>query len=201
MEFILLGFCVILLTLYGSKAYRMHKGYAQELSSALFPSYLEYFFRNAIRHDCSTSSLLKSKLGTHRIAYAVLQNSEHQVTSRFVILFYNKGIACIRYLDPKGMLKGKEADKHWTIQREEKLYRIQNPMLECKKYSSYLQKKVPNIHIEEYISCTNDTNITKVNAPIFHYDKLLDTLKARNLPYISEEAIVKSYETFNQKEA
>lgn len=200
MEFILLGFCAILLTLYGSKAYRMHKGYAQELSSALFASYLEYFFRSAIRHDCSTSSLVKSKLGTHRIAYAVLQNSEHQITSRIVILFYNKGIACISYLDPKGTLKGKEADKHWTIQREDKLFRIPNPMLECKKYSSYLHKKVPDIHIEEYIACTMDTNITKVSAPIFHYDELLDALKAMNLPYISEEAIVKGYEVFQQKE-
>lgn len=200
MGIVILGFAIILLSLYGSKAYMMHKGYKNELYSALFGSYLEYFFRNAIRKDCSTSSLLKSELGTNRMSFTTFQDREHKVTSRFVVIFYNKGIACISYLNPAGSLKGKADDKHWIINRGDKKYKIQNPMIECKKYADYFRKKFPELHVQEYIACTNDTNVDKVNTSIYYYKDMIDILKNINLPYISENEVVNNYIKFINKE-
>lgn len=192
MEFIILGFCIILIGLYGYKAVLLHRGYSTALYASLFSSFLEYFFRHAIRHDCSTSNLVTAALGTNRMSFTTIQNHNHQVTSRFVLLFYNKGIACISYLDSQGSVKGKLEDPHWMIQRGDQAYKIVNPMLECKQYAARISKLCPTMMVQEYVVCTNDTDLSKI-AGVYHYDEILAVLKAIHLPYIADDNILKEY--------
>lgn len=199
MEIIILGFCVILIGLYGSKAIMMHKGYNNQLYAVLFASYLEYFYRNIIRHDCSTSTLLKAKLGTHKMSFTTIQSHDGQLISHYVLLFYNKGIACISYLNPNGSIHGSMNEQHWTLHQNGKRFKFSNPMIECKLYSKRIKKLCPHVSVHEYIACPDACDIHGISGPIYHYSAIVDTLKAVNHPYISEELITSSYQDVSTK--
>lgn len=193
MQLVILGFSTILLTLYSTKAFMLHKTYKDSVYTVLFPSFLEYFFKVSIRKDCSSSFFLKQQIGTNHLTFATIQNSEHKITSQIAVVFYNKGIACISFLNPKGSLSGKTNDKHWRIDRDNKVYQIYNPLIECEKYSQRLQSFIPDVPVHNFIAISNDTDISRLKSKAYPFNELIDGLKEVNSLFISEEMIHETY--------
>lgn len=195
MEILFSTILASLLVIYGFKAYRLYPTYKNSIFQTLIPSFLEYFYRYVIRKDVSTSSYLKNQLGPHRMSFTTLQNNDHKVTSRFIILLYNKGIALISFFDPNGTLSGKEADKHWLIQRTNKIVKISNPMIESNKYIHLIQKKYPNFEITQYVAVSDSTDISKVKTDftVCHYCDILKVLQEANTHYVDEKTIIDAF--------
>ena len=200
MEVFLLSIITALLVVYGFKAYRLYPSYKHSIFPDLIPSFLEYFYRVTIRKDASTSSFLKSKIGTHRMTFTTLQNNDHKITSRFVILLYNKGIALISCLDPKGTVSGQANDKHWFIRRENQTVKIANPKIESDKYAILVKKKYPDLPLTQYVAVGNDSDISKVKCDfiVCHNNEMIRHLLEASTPYVEDEKIIEIFNNANK---
>lgn len=200
MEVLLMSIIVALLVVYGFKAYRLYPTYKNSIFQDLMPSFLEYFYRVTIRKDASTSSFLKDKLGTHRMTFTTLQNNDHKITSRFVIILYNKGIALISYLDPKGALSGQTNDKHWFIRREKQTVKIANPKIESDKYAILLKKKYPGLPLTQYVAVGNECDISKIKCDfiVCHNNEIIRHLLEAGTPYVEDGKIIEAFNSANK---
>lgn len=196
MEVVFSSILVVLIMIYGFKAYRLYPSYKNSIYQTMIPNFMEYFFKVVIRQDLSTSSYLKQKIGPHRMTFTTLQNNDHKITSRFVVLIYNKGLALISFLDPHGTLSGKGEEKHWFIRRETQTAKIANPIIESNKYILLLRKKYPDLEMRQYIAIANDSDISKVNAdyPVCHYEDIFRELSEANTHFIEESEIEAAFE-------
>lgn len=102
MHTVLYTIVIVLIIIYGFKAYQNYPSYKNSILPTLFPNYFEFFWRMFIRKDASNSSYLNKSIGNHKLSFATIENRQHQVTSKFVLFFYNKGITIVEYLDFSG---------------------------------------------------------------------------------------------------
>lgn len=195
MEVFFSSILAALLVVYGFKAFRLYPTYKNSIYQSLVPNFIEYFYRVTIRKDVSTSSYLKNQLGPHRMTFTTLQNQDHKITSRFVILLYNKGIALISFLDPNGSLAGKSEDKHWIIRRSNQTAKIANPKIESDKYLHFVKQKYPDFEITQYVAVSNDTDIHKVTTDfkVCHYSDIIKVLQEAPTHYVDEETIINAF--------
>lgn len=200
MEVFFASILAALLVIYGLKAYRLYPSYKKSIFPTLIPNFTEYFYRVEIRRDCSESSFLKDKIGPHKMTYATLQNNDHKVTSRFVILLYSKGIALISCLDPKGALSGQTNDKHWFIRRENQTVKIANPKIESDKYAVLTKKKYPNLPLTQYVAVTDDSDISKVKTDFItcHNEDIIRVLLESSASYVDEATIMEAFNNANK---
>lgn len=196
MEVILSTILIALLVAYGIRAYQYYPNYQNSIFKTLLPSYLEYFYRVAIRKDCSYSSHLQKYIGTHRMTYTTLQNSERKITSKFVVLIYSKGIALISCLNFNGIISGTDEDKHWFIRSENKLIKISNPIIESNKYVLLLQKKYPDLHIHQIVACDDELDISKLKCKftVCNDCNIIQILQESTGKFIDENTIIESFE-------
>lgn len=115
MHTVLYTIVIVLIIIYGFKAYQNYPSYKNSILPTLFPNYFEFFWRMFIRKDASNSSYLNKSIGNHKLSFATIENRQHQVTSKFVLFFYNKGIAIVEYLDYPGTYSGNDEDRSWII--------------------------------------------------------------------------------------
>ena len=193
MEIIAFGFLSILIIIYGIKGISLYKSYKDTILQDIFPNFIEYYFRNAIRNDCSTSSFLNNKLGKHRIHFTTIQGNNHDIAARFIIIIYNKGIACINYLNPHGEISGKEKDKYWIIKRENKAFRITNPEIETQKYIKRLLALTNFDAIIGYQTVPNNVDTSNIKGNVYHYNAIVSILQTVNLSYIDDKKIIELY--------
>lgn len=198
MEIIAIGFLSILIITYGIKGISLYKSYKSTILQDIFPNFIEYFFRNAIRNDCSTSSFLNNKLGKHRIHFTTIQGNSRDIAARFIIIVYNKGIACINYLNPHGEISGKGKDKYWIIKRENKTFRITNPEIETQRYIKRLLSLTNFDTIVGYQTVPNNVDTSNIKGTIYHYNDIVNILQTANLPYIDDKKIIELYNNLLQ---
>ena len=144
MHTVLYTIVIVLIIIYGFKAYQNYPSYKNSILPTLFPNYFEFFWRMFIRKDASNSSYLNKSIGNHKLSFATIENRQHQVTSKFVLFFYNKGITIVEYLDYPGTYSGNDEDRSWMIKNNNKKIRITNPIHElqtqtlCCKYTDVI---------------------------------------------------------------
>lgn len=203
MEEFLMGitlFFTLFLTIRALRLYRTYKG---SIYTVLFPSFLEYFFKYEVRKDCSKSSFLKSMIGTQRMLFSIVKNDKGEVTHRFVSIVYNKGIAMISFLSPKGQVKARRNEKYWTVRNDasDTEHRIISPEMALHEYRRRFEQLVPELNVQTYIAVGDNLDLNNIQAdmPVLHYSKIVNALKNAYAPFISEEMILLEFAKLTHK--
>lgn len=192
-------FLILFLTIRGIRLYSSYKG---SIYTALFPNFFEYFYKYEIQKDCSKSSYLKALIGTQRMLFSIAKNEKGEVTQRFVTIFYNKGVTIVAFLSPKGKLKARKGDRHWTVvPAKGKEYHILSPEAALNEYRRRVETLVPDLNVSTLIALGNEIDVSDIRSDVlfFHYDELVTALKEARQPFISESMILSEYEKFTKK--
>lgn len=193
---------IVLIIIYGFKAYQNYPFYKNSILPTLFPNYLEFFWRMFIRKDASNSSYLNKSIGNHKLSFATIENRQHQVTSKFVLFFYNKGITIVEYLDYSGTYSGNDKDRSWMIKNNNKKIRITNPIHELQTYKNRIQKMLDDVQISSVIAVTNDSEIDKIQTQTLccKYMDVITVLNNIQCDHnLNEDEIQNMFDSFNQK--
>lgn len=193
---------IVLIIIYGFKAYQNYPSYKNSILPTLFPNYLEFFWRMFIRKDASNSSYLNKSIGNHKLSFATIENRQHQVTSKFVLFFYNKGITIVEYLDYPGTYSGNDEDRSWMIKNNNKKIRITNPIHELQTYKNRIQKMFKDGQISSVIAIKDDSEIDKIQTQTLYckYKDVITTLNNIQCEHtLSESEIQNLFDSFNQK--
>lgn len=155
-----------------------------------------------IRKDASNSSYLNKSIGNHKLSFATIENRQHQVTSKFVLFFYNKGITIVEYLDYPGTYSGNDEDRSWIIKSNNKKIRITNPIHELQTYKNRIQKMFKDGQISSVIAVKDDSEIDKIQTQTLccKYKDVITTLNNIQCEHtLSESEIQNLFDSFNQK--
>lgn len=193
---------IVLIIIYGFKAYQNYPSYKNSIFPTLFPNYLEFFWRIFIRKDASNSSYLNKFIGIHKLSFATIENRQHQVTSKFVLFFYNKGITIVEYLDFSGTYSGNDEDRSWIIKSNNKKIRITNPVHELEKYENRIQNMFNDVQISSVIAISDDSQIDKIQTQTLccTYKDVITTLNNVQCEHnLNENEIQNMFNFFNQK--
>ena len=193
---------IVLIIIYGFKAYQNYPSYKNSILPTLFPNYLEFFWRIFIRKDASNSSYLNKFIGIHKLSFATIENRQHQVTSKFVLFFYNKGITIVEYLDFSGTYSGNDEDRSWIIKSNNKKIRITNPVHELEKYENRIQNMFNDVQISSVIAINDNSQIDKIQTQTLccTYKDVITTLNNIQCEHnLNENEIQNMFNFFNQK--
>ena len=193
---------IVLIIIYGFKAYQNYPSYKNSIFPTLFPNYLEFFWRIFIRKDASNSSYLNKFIGIHKLSFATIENRQHQVTSKFVLFFYNKGITIVEYLDFSGTYSGNDEDRSWIIKSNNKKIRITNPVHELEKYENRIQNMFNDVQISSVIAISDNSQIDKIQTQTLccTYKDVITTLNNIQCEHnLNENEIQNMFNFFNQK--
>lgn len=202
MHTVLYTIVIVLIIIYGFKAYQNYPSYKNSILPTLFPNYFEFFWRMFIRKDTSNSSYLNKSIGNHKLSFATIENRQHQVTSKFVLFFYNKGITIVEYLDYPGTYSGNDEDRSWIIKSNNKKIRITNPIHELQTYKNRIQKMFKDGQISSVIAIKDDSEIDKIQTQTLYckYKDVITTLNNIQCEHtLSESEIQNLFDSFNQK--
>lgn len=202
MHTVLYTIVIVLIIIYGFKAYQNYPSYKNSILPTLFPNYFEFFWRMFIRKDASNSSYLNKSIGNHKLSFTTIENRQHQVTSKFVLFFYNKGIAIVEYLDYLGTYSGNDEDRSWIIKSNNKKIRITNPIHELQTYKNRIQKMFKDGQISSVIAIKDDSEIDKIQTQTLYckYKDVITTLNNIQCEHtLSESEIQNLFDSFNQK--
>lgn len=202
MHTVLYTIVIVLIIIYGFKAYHNYPSYKNSILPTLFPNYFEFFWRMFIRKDASNSSYLNKSIGNHKLSFATIENRQHQVTSKFVLFFYNKGITIVEYLDYPGTYSGNDEDRSWIIKSNNKKIRITNPIHELQTYKNRIQKMFKDGQISSVIAIKDDSEIDKIQTQTLYckYKDVITTLNNIQCEHtLSESEIQNLFDSFNQK--
>lgn len=202
MHIVLYTIVIVLIIIYGFKAYQNYPSYKNSILPTLFPNYFEFFWRMFIRKDASNSSYLNKSIGNHKLSFATIENRQHQVTSKFVLFFYNKGITIVEYLDYPGTYSGNDEDRSWIIKSNNKKIRITNPIHELQTYKNRIQKMFKDGQISSVIAIKDDSEIDKIQTQTLYckYKDVITTLNNIQCEHtLSESEIQNLFDSFNQK--
>lgn len=202
MHIVLYTIVIVLIIIYGFKAYQNYPSYKNSILPTLFPNYFEFFWRMFIRKDASNSSYLNKSIGNHKLSFATIENRQHQVTSKFVLFFYNKGITIVEYLDYPGTYSGNDEDRSWIIKSNNKKIRITNPIHELQTYKNRIQKIFKDGQISSVIAIKDDSEIDKIQTQTLYckYKDVITTLNNIQCEHtLSESEIQNLFDSFNQK--
>lgn len=202
MHTVLYTIVIVLIIIYGFKAYQNYPSYKNSILPTLFPNYFEFFWRMFIRKDTSNSSYLNKSIGNHKLSFATIENRQHQVTSKFVLFFYNKGITIVEYLDYPGTYSGNDEDRSWIIKSNNKKIRITNPIHELQTYKNRIQKMFTDGQISSVIAIKDDSEIDKIQTQTLYckYKDVITTLNNIQCEHtLSESEIQNLFDSFNQK--
>lgn len=202
MHTVLYTIVIVLIIIYGFKAYQNYPSYKNSILPTLFPNYFEFFWRMFIRKDASNSSYLNKSIGNHKLSFATIENRQHQVTSKFVLFFYNKVIAIVEYLDYPGTYSGNDEDRSWIIKSNNKKIRITNPIHELQTYKNRIQKMFKDGQISSVIAIKDDSEIDKIQTQTLYckYKDVITTLNNIQCEHtLSESEIQNLFDSFNQK--
>lgn len=202
MHTVLYTIVIVLIIIYGFKAYQNYPSYKNSILPTLFPNYFEFFWRMFIRKDASNSSYLNKSIGNHKLSFATIENRQHQVTSKFVLFFYNKGITIVEYLDYPGTYSGNDEDRSWIIKSNNKKIRITNPIHELQTYKNRIQKMFKDGQISSVIAIKDDSEIDKIQTQTLYckYKDVITTLNNIQCEHtLSESEIQNLFDSFNQK--
>ena len=202
MHTVLYTIVIVLIIIYGFKAYQNYPSYKNSILPTLFPNYFEFFWRMFIRKDASNSSYLNKSIGNHKLSFATIENRQHQVTSKFVLFFYNKGITIVEYLDYPGTYSGNDEDRSWIIKSNNKKIRIPNPIHELQTYKNRIQKMFKDGQISSVIAVKDDSEIDKIQTQTlcYKYKDVITTLNNIQCEHtLSESEIQNLFDSFNQK--
>ena len=202
MHTVLYTIVIVLIIIYGFKAYQNYPSYKNSILPTLFPNYFEFFWRMFIRKDASNSSYLNKSIGNHKLSFATIENRQHQVTSKFVLFFYNKGITIVEYLDYPGTYSGNDEDCSWIIKSNNKKIRITNPIHELQTYKNRIQKMFKDGQISSVIAIKDDSEIDKIQTQTLYckYKDVITTLNNIQCEHtLSESEIQNLFDSFNQK--
>lgn len=202
MHIVLYTIVIVLIIIYGFKAYQNYPSYKNSILPTLFPNYFEFFWRMFIRKDVSNSSYLNKSIGNHKLSFATIENRQHQVTSKFVLFFYNKGITIVEYLDYPGTYSGNDEDRSWIIKSNNKKIRITNPIHELQTYKNRIQKMFKDGQISSVIAIKDDSEIDKIQTQTLYckYKDVITTLNNIQCEHtLSESEIQNLFDSFNQK--
>ena len=202
MHTVLYTIVIVLIIIYGFKAYQNYPSYKNSILPTLFPNYFEFFWRMFIRKDTSNSSYLNKSIGNHKLSFATIENRQHQVTSKFVLFFYNTGIAIVEYLDYPVTYSCNEEDSSWIIKSNNKKIRITNPIHELQTYKNRIQKMFKDGQISSVIAIKDDSEIDKIQTQTLYckYKDVITTLNNIQCEHtLSESEIQNLFDSFNQK--
>lgn len=202
MHTVLYTIVIVLIIIYGFKAYQNYSSYKNSILPTLFPNYFEFFWRMFIRKDTSNSSYLNKSIGNHKLSFATIENRQHQVTSKFVLFFYNKGITIVEYLDYHGTYSGNDEDRSWIIKSNNKKIRITNPIHELQTYKNRIQKMFKDGQISSVIAIKDDSEIDKIQTQTLYckYKDVITILNNIQCEHtLSESEIQNLFDSFNQK--
>jgi hypothetical protein len=202
MEEFLMGITLFFTLFLTIRAVRLYRTYRGSFYAVLFPSFLEYFFKYEVQKDCSKSSYLKSSIGTQRMLFSIVKNDKGAVTHRFVSIVYNKGVAMISFLSPKGQVKARKNEKYWTVRSDEAdEYRIVSPEMALDEYRRRFEQLIPDLNIQTYIAVGDILDISDIQAeiPVLHYSDVITALKNADAPFISEEMVLTEFAKLTRK--
>lgn len=187
------------------QGFRLHKSYKGDIYAALYGGFLPYFFRYVILRDCSESSYLRSRIGTHKLVFSVISNEAKQRV-RFCIIFYNKGIMVLCYDKSTGEYWGSSRDDSWNVKRveadgKEHLYRHLNPTKDMVAYVNRLAALYPETHMEARMAFSDEADLTHLRSDIktVLFSQIETELREVKADFLPDDEVKALYKKLIQK--
>lgn len=199
MEVLVVAIVVVFVLIMGFKAVAGYGGYKGSLYQRLFGSYLEYFWRMSMKEDLSESSLLKERIGAHRIVYNAYRDSQGRIAATFATIFSTRGHAAICMVATAGAIAGKDTGS-WTVERDGKKLALASPVTYVRRQKKLLDSFLKNAPVEYIIAFNEGADVSAVECSytVLTIDRVLDHLAEKPEGTVAEADVVKAFETFKE---
>lgn len=177
------------------QAVRLYKSSKGDIYSALYGSFLPYFYRYVVIRDCSESGYLRSRIGTHKIVFSVISGEEGQ-KAKFCVIFYARGIMVLCYDKATGEFRGSSSGKSWNVVRrdaqgKDHIFRHHNPTEDMKAYLRRLAQVFPEVHMEARLAFSDEADLSMLHTDIrtIHFGELEEELKGVQGDLLSDDEV------------
>lgn len=200
MDILLLGFFVVLFTIFLSKTILEYKNYKGTVYTAIYSGFFEYLMQLRVKKNMTTSRWLSQEVGTHRIVFNSYLDENHKPVYQFITIFSTKGINVFSVMDAKGNIKGKDNDKYWINRKNDKSFRVANPSVMLGKHIDYIKELTGDDNCTGSILFAKGTDFSEVKSSylVDSYDHIVDIIKA-NKQSLSEQQILQYFENCTKK--
>ncbi len=137
---VLAALVAVLVALIAAQGIQLWPSYKGTIYQELFSSFLEYFWHMRFQHDLSTSSYLKSKVGSHRIVYNAAVGKKGAKLADFVTVFSEHGFISICLMPYSGDVVSAVGNGNWKVTRQGKTVRMPSPLALVAQQKQFLRK-------------------------------------------------------------
>lgn len=201
---LLLSFVGVLVCSWTFQGIRLRNNCKGDIYNDLYGSFFSYFLHYVILRDCSDSGYLRSKIGTNRIVFSNIQR-EDGVRTKFLIVFFNRGLMVICYDRATGSYSGGALHKHWHVVRTDKegkkrTYRHLNPTTDLKAYLKRVATVFPDAHIEARIAFSNEADFSGLDLDVkpIHFRDIASELQNVQAEFVDDAQIKAMYHTLTK---
>lgn len=142
MEVIIYGLCAAVALMWFFNALRFYQSqYKNKFYKYLYSNFLEYYYKYTVKHDLSTSSYLKNRVGNNRIIFNSYLNEKYVPIHELVTIITNKGVLVCYVINSIGEISGKDDDKNLIVKHDNKRFKIKGPKEAILKHLKNIKDK------------------------------------------------------------
>lgn len=199
MELIIAAIVVVFLLIMGFKAYQGYPAYKGSIYQQLFSSYLEYFWKYAVKEDLSRSQYLEGRIGPHRITYNAYSDAQGKRVGTFVTVFSTRGHASMCTVHTSGAVTGGDTGP-WSVGRAGKRYALPSPVTYLKRQKRFLDTFLKGKPVEYIVAVGDDVDIEGVSCSytVLHVGDVVDHLAEKPEGAASEADMLQAFESFKE---
>lgn len=199
MEVLVVAIVVVFVLIMGFKAVAGYGSYKGSLYQRLFGSYLEYFWRMSMKEDLSESSLLKERIGAHRIVYNAYRDSQGRIAATFATIFSTRGHAAICMVATAGAIAGKDTGS-WTVERDGKKLALASPVTYVRRQKKLLDSFMKGAPVEYIVAFNTGANLSAVDCSctVLTIDKVVEHLEQMPAGTATEAEVLRAFNTFKE---
>lgn len=199
MEVLVAAIIIVFALTMGFKAFTGYSSYKGTLYQHLFGSYFEYFWRITMKEDLSQSSLLKERLGEHRIVYNAYRNTQGKIAATFATIFTTRGHVSVCMVATSGAVSGKDVGS-WSCERDGKRYVIGSPVTYIKRQKKLLDSFMKSASVEYIIAFNEGADVSSVDCSytVLTIGQVVDYLAEKPADTVSVADVIKAFDTFKE---
>lgn len=164
---VLTALVIVLAAFLVARGVQLWPSYSGTIYQELFSSFLEYFWRMRFKHDLSSSSYLKSRIGNHRIVYNAAIGKKGAKLADFITVFSEHGFVSICSLPYSGNISSAAGNSKWKVTQQGKTVRIPSPLVLIAQQKQFLRKTLGDkVPVKYEIAFGNGSAFEHVDSPV-----------------------------------
>lgn len=201
---LLVSFVGVVAVLWLYQGIRLNRSCKGDIYNDLYGSFFAYFYRYVMLRDCSESGYIRSQVSTNRLVFSNIRLEDGSFT-RFLIIFFNRGIMVVCYDRATGVFSGGAMHKNWNVVRtdaqgKKHTYRHRNPTSDLKAYLNRVASVFPDTHIEARMAFSNEADFSGLNLDVkpIHFSDLIPELQNVQAEFVDDDQIKEMYRTLTR---